>query len=183
MLQSKLGGTQITIEEDAVHYIANFAYQGNVREMRDLIVKAWDEAVARDPKTICIKREDAREAIKSSPSAMNDKEEPSELETINNGQLLHEGALRIQRDSQDADCILTKTDLSLLHGNLDQIMYSQEKVLVFEMLVATEGNQSAAAARLGITRGKVRSIMKNDHPHNGPPYMEEYLGSMKFTKE
>ncbi len=181
---------KLTADEHAMHAMASVKYIGNVREMKALIEKVYEEAKARNATAPHITLMDVLEAGESSPSAANFEESShSDEATHGRKKFFHNGVLSTYKDLNDPDQTHITVDLSLIQGDpldkrrgrLGDMVATFEKIAVFDALRRFEGNQSKAAIYLGITRGKVRQIIANEAPHDVGPTMEEYLGEMKFT--
>lgn len=183
--------TSLTAYEDAVQCMAAVKYIGNVREMKALIMKVYEEARSRNANAPNIELQDVIEAGQSSPSSANFEESQQDNEATHGKKKFYfNGAFSVHKNSADPDEAHITIDTTLIQGDpadpkksgrLGDMVASFEKIAVFEALKQKEGNQSAAAALLGITRGKVRQIIANESPHDVGPTMREYLGEMKFT--
>lgn len=176
--------TKVVVAKDALLYLMNFPYRGNIREMKDVIEKAYEEAAFRDPSHIQIETIDIESAIESSFSA-------PEITSMNTSTAIpegirktfHNGALQIQPDPIDTDTLWAKLDFSLLAGNGTEIIATLEKICGLETFKLKHGNQSAAAEAWGITRGKIRAMLTNNRRYNIEPMAKNYLGEQKFVTE
>jgi DNA-binding NtrC family response regulator len=180
--QAKRKDTSISIEEDAMMFVAKFSYRGNVREMRSHLEKAYEEAKYRDATTINIQLEDVESALDSCPSAPETISSTSEPGNVLK-RIYQNGAISVQRDTTDPDVVWFKVDPTLFEGNGLEVRKVWEKITIFELLRLCGGNQSAVAEKFGITRGKIRDVVNGKRNYDHPPFTKDYLGEQKFVTD
>ncbi len=154
-----------SITKEAIDLIVPLEFEGNVREMRDLILCAYSLAHNEEEECVTIKPEHIREAKISANTTFS--EPPSKKWDLScNDRLLIQkpGYDELEQRRIALDNLDVRVRLSQGVIDLDDVTRTVEKAIVRELMFRFGNNQSAVADELDITRGKVRELLAEMGP-------------------